>query len=357
MENIACCSCWEECCLTGECTAPEYKPFCATAKNMSRGINFLKKGELLLIDGNNFLYRAFYAYPPMTGLGNVPTNAVYGTLRMLESLIPKVKPTHLAVCFDASRESFRNRLYKNYKGNRKGAPPELIPQFNLIREVLKALNILYLESPEYEADDLIGTVAQKAAGYLTRIATGDRDCLQMINHRIRVLYYRKGGYIELTPEMMEQEFGYPPHHVVPLKALAGDTSDNIHGAPGIGEKTALNLIRQHINLTKILAVEIPGKTGEIIKEYAEDIRLSQKLATIKCDCPLPLGLDDLKLNIDEEKGSEKLLRLGIKSINLSKFTAKAETQTPEETRRKEEIKPKKSEPELVQMDFSALFGW
>ncbi|MCL6478146.1 MAG: hypothetical protein K6T65_06990 [Peptococcaceae bacterium] len=353
MESIACCSSWERCCLVGECTVPKNKPFCVTAKNMSQGINYLKKGELLLIDGNNFLHRAFYAYPPMTGPGNVPTNAVYGTLKMLESLIPKVKPTHLAVCFDASRESFRNKLYKGYKGNRKGAPPELVPQFNLIREVLKALNIPYLESPEYEADDLIGTLAQKAAGYLTRIATGDRDCLQLINHRIRVLYYRKGGYIELNTETMEREFGYSPHHVVPLKALAGDTSDNIPGAPGIGEKTALNLIRQHLNLTNILSAEIPGKTGETIREYVDDIRLSQELATIKRDCPLPLKLDDLKLSIDEEKGVAKLLSLGIKSVSLAKLTAKTEEQPEKDTK----PEPKQSETELIQMDFSSLFGW
>ena len=328
MEKYDCCSAWKYCCIQGKCVKPEMldNSICTTAKKLSRGINYLKRGKLLLVDGNSFLHRCFHAFPPMSSPAGLPTNAVFGTLKMLEGLVGELNPTHLAFCLDASRQNWRHKLYKEYKANRKPAPQELVKQFPLIREVLSALNIPYFENPEYEADDLLGTIALKAAGFLTRIATGDRDCIQLVTPAVRLIMYKSGGHIEMGKQEVQDKYGIEPWQIVHYKALDGDTSDNIPGVPGIGKVTAIELIKQFGTIKQIAtAVEtIPGRKGKLLAEGLELMKLSYELAKINCECPIEVDFDNLKLNVDLEKGASKLTTLGIKKINLGVFAGKVE---------------------------------
>lgn len=274
--------------------------------------------ELLLMDGNSYLHRAFHAFPEMNAPNETPTNAVYGFLVMLESIILKVSPTHLAVCFDVSRKTFRNGIYSEYKATRKPAAADLAKQFPLIREVMAALNIPYFEHPLYEGDDLLGTIATRSE-ISTKIASGDRDLYQLISPQVSVLYYKNKGYIEMTHE--NNYLGYPPDKMIHIKALAGEVTDNIPGCPGIGEKIAIKLLEKYGTVEGVLenAEAITGKLGENIRANRENILVSFELAKIKCDCPVEVDYDDLVMEIDPVIGSLMLSKLGIKSINLEGF--------------------------------------
>ena len=269
----------------------------------------------MLVDGNSLLHRCLHALPFMSSPAGLPTNAVYGMLKTLEKLVGEFSPTHLAVCFDVSKQTFRHNLYPQYKANRKPAPQALARQFPLIREVLSALNIPYFEYPEYEADDLLGTIASKAAGFLTRIATGDRDCVQLVDPRTRLILYKNGGHAEIDMQAVRDEYGIEPWQVVHFKALAGDKSDNIPGVPGIGEKTALELVKQY-RVINLAPENIPGKTGKVLTEGRSLMLLSYKLAKINCECPVEVDFDSLKLEVDAESGRKKLAELGIRKIDL-----------------------------------------
>ncbi len=299
------------------------KPLTHIIKNRELIVNIPERRialtkELLLMDGNSYLHRAFHAFPEMNAPDGTPTNVVYGFLKMLETILLKVSPTHLAVCFDASRKTFRRELYSEYKANRKPAAAELAKQFPLIREVLAALNIPYFHHPYYEADDLLGTIATRSE-MPTKIASGDRDVYQLISPQITVLYYKKKGYVEMKHGGIY--LGYPSDKMIDIKALAGDTADNIPGCPGIGEKTAINLIEKYGSAEEVLnnAESIPGKLGQNIRANREKILISFELAKINCDCPLEVDYDDLLMDIDPVIGSLMLTRLGIKSINLEGF--------------------------------------
>lgn len=274
--------------------------------------------ELLLMDGNSYLHRAFHAFSEMNAPNGTPTNAVYGFLKMLESILLKTSPTHLAVCFDASRNTFRREIYSDYKENRKPAHPDLAKQYPLIREVLAAMNIPYFDHPSYEADDLLGTIATRSE-MPTKIASGDRDLYQLINPQITVLYYKNKGYVEMKHGSIY--LGYPHEKTVDIKALAGDAGDNIPGCPGVGEKTAVKLIEKYGSLEGVLnnAEIIPGKLGENIRANRETILVSFELGKINCDCPVDVDYDDLLMDIDPVIGSLMMTKLGIKSINIDNF--------------------------------------
>lgn len=284
----------------------------------------LNNRQLLLIDGHALLHRAFFALPKSikSPIGE-HTNAIYGTIRQLCSIIPAIKPSHLAVCLDASKEeTFRKKYYAGYKATRKETPQELVPQFAMFRAVLESLNIPYFEDPEYEADDLLGTIAQNAIHNQTLILTGDHDLLQLVNSRVDVMLLKgRQQTIIVTEENILSEMGYTPDMVVEIKALAGDTSDNIPGVPGIGKKTAIKLLKKFGSLKKIIdnTDHITGKLGANIREHIDLIQLSHYLATIKCDCPITDDIDDLKINIDLEHGLRKMNELGIKKIDLKKL--------------------------------------
>lgn len=361
MERFDCCHAWQYCCVEGKCVQPETLEHydCTTAEYLSRGINYLKKGELLLIDGNSFLHRCFHAFPFMTSPAGLPTNAVYGTMKMLEGLVGEFTPTHLAVCFDASRHTFRHKQYPQYKANRKPTPQQLVRQFVLIREVLSALKIPYFENTEYEADDLLGTIAQKAAGYLTRIATSDRDCVQLVDHRTRLVLYKNGSHPEVKLQDVMDEYGIEPWQMVHYKALAGDKSDNIPGVPGIGEKTALELVKKHGSIKEIAeaAGEVPGRIGKLLMDGSDNMKLSYDLAKINCECPIEVNYDKLKLNVDLEKGERKLATLGIKKINLGVFVVKEgkKEAMPERPVEKPAQKAGKGSPQYSEVEQLSLF--
>ena len=209
--------------------------------------------HVFLVDGSGYIFRAFHALPPMTRPDGTPVNAVYGFTAMLMRLVEDTDADRIAVVFDVARTTFRNDIYPDYKANRDDPPPELVPQFALIRDAVKALNLQVAELPGYEADDIIATYARRAAalGAEVTIVSSDKDLMQLVDERISlfdpVKQRRIGG-----PEVVER-FGVPPEKVVDVQALAGDSSDNVPGVPGIGVKTAAQLIGEYGDLDTLLA--------------------------------------------------------------------------------------------------------
>ena len=213
--------------------------------------------KFLVIDGSSLIHRAFFALPPLTTRKGQHTGAVYGFLRMFHKLLQDVKPRWVVAAFDKSRKTFRNKLYADYKGQRKPTPPELKEQFPLCMEVLQSMGIAALELDDYEADDIIGTFAKKADPDVeVYIVTGDRDELQLLDDRTRVMYTKKGiSDIKLYDQatFAEDYEGLVPLQLIDLKGLMGDTSDNIPGVPGVGPKTALKLIAEYGSVEKLMA--------------------------------------------------------------------------------------------------------
>lgn len=257
--------------------------------------------KLVLIDGNSIAFRAFFALPPLQSSSGTYTNAVYGFTMMLMRVLEEEKPSHILVAFDAGRETFRHDDYKEYKGKRDKTPGELSEQFPLIHEVLDAFGIRHFELDRYEADDIIGTLAQAAEEQAlpTRIVTGDRDLLQLVTEQVHVLVTRKGvtetDIYDL--QAVQERYNLNPEQIVDLKGLMGDASDNIPGIPGVGEKTALKLLHQFGSVENVLENTdiLPGKKlRERVKEHREQAVLSKRLATIFREVPIDFSLDDLR---------------------------------------------------------------
>lgn len=254
------------------------------------------RAKLMLVDGSSLAHRAFHALPPLSSRTGVATNAVYGFINMLEKAIATIKPDYILVAFDKGRVTFRHQTYGEYKAQRKESPEELRSQFPLIKKILEAMQVAILEADNYEADDIIGTLAQKAAkeNFETIIVTGDRDAFQLISPQTKVMITRKGiSQIELFDlSHLQQELKIKPAQVPDLKGLMGDASDNIPGVPGIGEKTALKLLADFQTVEDILAhrKQIKDKKlASLLDTYAEQAKLSKQLATISCTVPLPEG--------------------------------------------------------------------
>lgn len=247
--------------------------------------------KLMIIDGSSLLFRAFFALPPLKNALGLPTNAVYGFLTMLLKLYEELNPDYVAVAFDKSRETFRTELYSEYKANRDSAPDDLQPQFALIIEVLSVLGIHAIELDGFEGDDILGSLAAQygSSEMKVSIVSGDRDTLQLIDANASVFLTKKGisEMIQVTADNMEELYGYGPEKVIEMKALMGDSSDNIPGVPGVGEKTALKLITQYGNLETLYDSidEIKGKLKEKLVDHKDKAYLSRTLATIKRDIP------------------------------------------------------------------------
>ena len=262
--------------------------------------------SLTLVDGSGFIFRAYYALPPLTRKDGTPINAVMGYCNMIWRLIAETKTDHLAVIFDAGSKSFRNDIYSEYKANRSEAPEDLIPQFSLIREATKAFNISYIELKGYEADDIIATYARQAesSGCLVDIISSDKDLMQLVNDNIKMIDPLK--MINIGKEEVLKKFGVYPNKVVDVQALAGDSTDNIPGVPGIGIKTAAELINKYGDLESLLnkAEEIkqPKRRDNLIN-YADLARISMKL----------VKLDDEVKNIEDFKSFKR------KDIDLKKL--------------------------------------
>jgi len=209
--------------------------------------------HVYLVDGSGYIFRAFHALPPLTRADGTPVNAVLGFTSMLMKLISETDADHIAVIFDASEKTFRNDIYPEYKAHRPPAPEELIPQFGLIREATRAFNLPAVELAGYEADDLIATYARlaKAAGADVTIVSSDKDLMQLINDRVKMLDPIKNRPIGIAE--VEEKFGVGPDKVVEVQALAGDSTDNVPGVPGIGVKTAAELIKTYGDVENLLA--------------------------------------------------------------------------------------------------------
>lgn len=264
--------------------------------------------KLCLIDGSSIAYRGFFALPLLTNSSGIPTNAVYGFSLMLLKLLEDEQPTHVLVAFDKSAKTFRHDDYKEYKSTRMKTPSELSGQFPIIKELLEAFSIRYFELENYEADDIIGTLALAAdkASLPTRIVTGDKDLLQLVSDNTVVLLTRKGiTNVEThNVETIKEQYGLTPEQIIDLKGLMGDSSDNIPGIPGVGEKTALKLLKQYPSLEEVLnhVEDLPGKKlKENVRENAEQARLSKKLATIHREVPMDVSLSELKFPGFEKK--------------------------------------------------------
>ncbi|SEF90173.1 DNA polymerase I [Caloramator fervidus] len=283
--------------------------------------------KMVIIDSNSLLNRAFYALPPMNTSYGQPTNAVYGFTLMLFKIFEEISPDYIIAAFDKSRKNFRHEKYSDYKAGRKKMPDELAQQFEPVKELLRAFNIGILEVEGYEADDIIGTISKKYAGSDLKIfiVTGDRDTLQLVNDNVNVLLTKK-GVTEIEKydlNYIRDKFGINPIQIIDLKALMGDSSDNIPGVPGIGEKTALKLLRQYKDLDNIysnLESINPIRIRELLRENKEIAYLSRQLATINLEVPVDINLDDVKIkNCDKNKVRDIFIKLEFNSL-LSKVS-------------------------------------
>ena len=277
--------------------------------------------KFLVVDGSSLLHRAFFALPPLVNSKGQNTGAVFGLCNMLVRLLAEQEPQYLAVAFDKSRHSFRTDLFADYKGQRKATPPELKEQFPLAMELLAALGIRSLESDDYEADDIIGTLAVRAPEDVeVLIVTGDRDQLQLIDARTRVLFTKR-GISDLTVydrAVFAAEYeGLEPVQLIDLKGLMGDSSDNIPGVAGVGPKTALKLIKQFGSVESVLA-HIPeaGTKGlqDKLTEHSAEALLSKRLATIVKDVPLDCNVESYALQPLTAVSKEHLAALEFKNM-------------------------------------------
>ena len=275
--------------------------------------------KLVLVDGNSLSFRAFYALPLLQNKAGIHTNAIYGFAMLLEKILKEEQPDHFLVAFDAGKTTFRHQTYGDYKGGRQKTPPELSEQFPYIRQLLDAYQIKHYELDNYEADDIIGTLSKEAdqAGIDTIIITGDRDLTQLATDRVTIYYTKKGvtDVDHYTPEFIAEKYnGIQPKQIIDMKGLMGDTSDNIPGVAGVGEKTALKLLNQFESVEGVYE-HIDDVSGKKLKEKLEngkaDALMSKQLATINVNSPLEVNLKDTQLpeSIDEQDKIELFKKL------------------------------------------------
>ncbi|MRH42889.1 DNA polymerase I [Aquibacillus halophilus] len=280
------------------------------------------KNKLILIDGNSIAYRAFFALPLLSNDKGVYTNAIYGFTTMLLRIIEDEKPTHLLVAFDAGKTTFRHKTYKEYKGGRQKTPSELSEQFPLLREMLDAFQISHYQLDQFEADDIIGTLARKGENedLEVNVISGDKDLLQLISDKVTVSMTKKGlsEVDKYTPSFLDEKLEIRPDQIIDMKALMGDSSDNIPGVPGVGEKTAIKLLKQYENLENLYdnVEEISAKKlKEKLVNHKEDAFMSKELVTINCDSPIEISLSDLTYQgYQAQKVSEIFKELGFQSL-------------------------------------------
>ncbi len=283
--------------------------------------------KITIIDGNSLLFRAYYAtaYPGveiMRSQDGTPTNAIFAFSNMINKILSSLKEGEcIMVAFDAGKHNFRHDALETYKANRKPAPEDLVKQFPIVREFLKSLGVFQFEEVGFEGDDIAGTVAKLAEkeGYDVTIYTSDRDFLQLVTDKINVNIIRKGlsDVVTMTPEVVKQTYGFMPLQIIDYKGLRGDTSDNLPGIPGIGEKTAVKLIEEYHDFDNIVAHvdEIKGKVGESIKNNIELGRTSRDLAIIKTDIALPFDINDtLYKGYDFQTINEFCQKYGLKQF-------------------------------------------
>ncbi|WBL14079.1 DNA polymerase I [Sutcliffiella sp. NC1] len=287
--------------------------------------------KLVLIDGNSIAYRAFFALPLLSNDKGIHTNAIYGFTMMLMRILEEEKPTHMLVAFDAGKTTFRHKTFGEYKGGRQKTPPELSEQFSFLRELLNAYNIKTYELDNYEADDIIGTMSLQAEkdGFEVKVISGDKDLTQLASDRVTVDITRKGitDVDSYTPDFVQEKYGINVNQIIDMKGLMGDSSDNIPGVPGVGEKTALKLLKEFGSVESLLESidQVSGKKlKEKLEENKEQALMSKELATILREAPIEVKVDDTKYDgFDAQKVVGIFKELGFNSL-LDKVGATVE---------------------------------
>lgn len=313
--------------------------------------------KVMLIDGNSIVNRAFYGVPKLTNNEGLYTNAVYGFLNILFKLLDEEKPDYLAVAYDLKAPTFRHEAFEDYKGKRKAMPEELASQIPMLKELLSAFKIKQYSMEGYEADDILGTLSKKAEekGFSTVVVSGDRDLLQLASDTLKVRIPKtKAGKTEVEDYFSKdvfEKYGVTPLEFIELKGLMGDSSDNIPGVPGIGEKTATKIIQEFKTIENAIAnaekVKPPRASGNL-KEFQEQARLSKSLATIKRDMPIELELENMTVSVDKisDQAYQLLKKYGFKSM-LGRFETNEEETVEEKTHYKIVFKKEEIEKYLL----------
>jgi 5'-3' exonuclease len=274
--------------------------------------------RVLLVDGMALLFRGFFATSFrgnfMKTKEGIPTNGVYQFLRYFLDAVGKFEPTHIVCCWDMGSKTFRTDLYNGYKANRSAPPEELIPQFVMVKEVAAAFNMPNVGMENYEADDCIGTLARQfAIEHEVIILTGDHDILQLVNERVSVAIMRKGqgNYEMFHKGNFHDKKGITPDQIIDLKGLMGDSADNYPGVRGIGEKTALKLLKEYGTIENILQNidRLPNGIRNKLKTDLDMLYLSRELAEIKCDIPISCNLEDAIWRYDKNHIEQKFTEL------------------------------------------------
>lgn len=290
--------------------------------------------KIILVDGNNLLFRSYYATSYsgviMKNSKGFPTNGLYGFINMMNKIIDEEKPNYILVAFDKGK-TFRHEKYSEYKAGRREMPEELKLQFPKAKEVLDAMGIKHFEIDNYEADDIIGTLAKTVDledEFIATIISSDKDLLQLISKEVEVKLLKTKGFIRFDEKTFKDTYGTTPIHMIDLKALMGDASDHIQGVKGIGEKTAINLLTKYQSLDNVYEHlnEIGGKTKEKLEQGKDDAYMSYDLATIYKEVPIPFSLEDCiykGMNIKDYK--DILGELEFKSL-LKKINFESEEQ-------------------------------
>lgn len=286
--------------------------------------------KIVLVDGSSYVYRAFYALPPLTSPKGEPTGAIYGFIRMIAKLMNELKPEYIAVAFDHPGKTFRHKEFKEYKATRKETPDELKSQIPKIKKILKLWGIKVLEIPGYEADDLIATLAKKAEekGFEVIIVTPDKDMLQLVNQNIKVLN-PINEYL-FDREKVKEKYGIYPEQFVDYLSLIGDTVDNIIGVHGVGPKTAQKLLEKFQNIEGIYENldQLKEKLKNAFEEAKERVQLNKKLIKLKTDAPIDVDIEDLKKGkTDIVKLKQIFDELGFKSLKLESEQKQKQVQT------------------------------
>ncbi|SBS75035.1 DNA polymerase I [uncultured Microbacterium sp.] len=319
------------------------------------------KPTLLVVDGHSLAYRAFFALPVdnFSTKDGQHTNGIYGFLSMFVNLVKAEKPTHLAVAFDTSRQSFRTREYAEYKANRSESPAEFKGQIPLLQECLQAMNVRVLTKEDFEADDILATLATQGAalGYDVLVCSGDRDTIQLVTDDVTLLYPNVQGVSQLkryTPDAVVEKYGLPPEKYPDIAALVGETSDNLPGVPKVGEKTAVKWLTQYGSLDELLARadEIKGVVGGNLREHLDGVRRNRGLNTLLRDVELEASPADLAVQpIDAEAVRDIFSRLEFRTLLPRVFEAMGAD--PAET----PARPGAAAPNATEPDPAGIAAW
>ncbi len=309
---------------------------------------------LVLVDGSSFLFRAYFALPPLTNAEGQPTGAILGVGNMLKSLMQRYDTPYIVVIFDAPGKTFRDDLFEQYKAHRAPTPDDLVLQIKPLHELIKAMGLPLLCEPGVEADDVIGTLAVQAndQGFDVVISTGDKDMAQLVNERITLENTMSNTRLDVAG--VEQKFGVRPDQMIDYLALMGDSADNIPGVPSVGPKTAAKWLKQYQTVDNLIehVDEIKGKVGEQLRTHLDDLRLSRQLTTIVCDVPIKQGLEDLKRTDADLPQMRELL-------TMLQFTAwLKQIDNPKPTTQTTEVEQETAEQpssETVAVDYQVIF--